>query len=73
MKDGGDDSERPVETVMESPYPVVDGHVDLEEVTRLLTRTNAACLVRRDGGLAGIVTRFDVVRSLAAGGSWGGR
>ena len=65
--------DRPVESVMESPYPVVDGHLDLEEVTRLLTRTNAACLVRRDGGLSGIVTRFDVVRSLASGGSWGGR
>jgi cystathionine beta-synthase len=65
--------DRPVETVMDSPYPVVDSHVDLEEVTRLLTRTNAACLVRRNGGLSGIVTRFDVVRSLTSGGSWGGR
>jgi cystathionine beta-synthase len=60
--------DRPVEAVMDSPYPVVDGHVDLDEVTRLLTRANAACLVRRNGGLAGIVTRYDVVRALATGG-----
>jgi cystathionine beta-synthase len=65
--------DRPVETVMESPYPVVDGHVDLEEVTRLLSHANSACLVRKNGGLSGIVTRFDVVRSMASGGSWGGR
>jgi cystathionine beta-synthase len=61
--------DRPVESVMESPYPVVDGHVDLEEVTRLLTRANAACLVRRDGGLSGIVTRYDVVRAMSQGGN----
>ena len=27
--------DRPVEAVMESPYPVVDGHIDLDEATRL--------------------------------------
>ena len=59
--------DRPVETVMEGPYPVVDTHIDLEEATRLLTRSNAACLVRSDGGLSGIVTRFDVVRALTLG------
>jgi cystathionine beta-synthase len=64
--------DRPVETLMEAPYPVVDGHVDLEEVTRLLSRANAACLVRRNGGLSGIVTRYDVVRSLATGQGSGG-
>jgi predicted transcriptional regulator len=58
-----------VEAVMEPPYPVVDGHIDLEEVTRLLSLSNAACLVRGNGGgLIGIVTRFDVVRALATGG-----
>jgi cystathionine beta-synthase len=59
--------ERPVESVMEAPFPVVDGHVDAEEVTQLLTRRNAACLVRRDGRLEGIVTRYDVVRTLTQG------
>src|SRR5690606_29228272 len=59
--------DRPVEGVMDAPYPVVDGHLDLEEATRLLSRSNAACLVRTDGALTGIVTRFDVVSALAAG------
>ena len=55
--------DRPVESVMEAPYPVVDGHLDMEQATRLLSRKNAACLVRDRGKLAGIVTRFDVVRT----------
>jgi cystathionine beta-synthase len=60
--------DRPVEAIMDSPYPAVDGHLDLEEATRLLSRSNAACLVRGNGGLSGIVTRYDIVRALAAGG-----
>lgn len=60
--------DKPVESVMEGPYPVVDTHLDLEEATRLLSRDHAACLVRSNGGLTGIVTRYDVVRSLATGG-----
>jgi cystathionine beta-synthase len=56
--------DRPVEAVMDPPYPVVDGHLDMERATRLLNRKNAACLVREDGRLAGILTRYDVVRTL---------
>ena len=59
--------DRSVESVMEPPFPVVDDHLDLDEATRLLSRSNAACLVRSNGGLSGIVTRFDVVRVLASG------
>jgi cystathionine beta-synthase len=59
--------DKTVSAVMEPPYPVVDGHQDLDQATRLLTRTNAACLVREDGRLAGIVTRFDVVSALTQG------
>jgi cystathionine beta-synthase len=54
----------PIESVMDPPYPVLDAHVDAEEVTRLLQRGNAACLVRENGTLSGIVTRYDVVRAL---------
>jgi len=58
--------ERPVESMMGPPYPVVDAHVDADEVTRLLQRGNDACLVRQGGALAGIVTRFDIVKTLTA-------
>ena len=43
------------------PLPVVDAHVDLPSVTRLLSK-NPAVLVRREGKLHGIVTRYDVMR-----------
>ncbi len=61
--------ERPVESVMGPPYPVVDAHVDAGEVTRLLQRGNDACLVRQGGALTGIVTRFDIVKALTAAAS----
>ncbi len=54
----------PVEQVMDGPFPVVDGHLSAEYATRLLTRENAAVLVRTQDGIEGIVTRYDVVRSL---------
>ncbi|MEE2897335.1 MAG: pyridoxal-phosphate dependent enzyme [Gemmatimonadota bacterium] len=56
----------PVETVMGSPFPVVDAYMDAQEVRHLLTRENAACLVRENGSLSGIITRYDVIRALAA-------
>ena len=56
--------DRALESVMDPPFPVVDGHTNAERVTQLLTRHNAACLVRTNGELTGIITRFDVVRAL---------
>jgi cystathionine beta-synthase len=53
--------ERSAQHVMDAPLPVVDAHVDLPTVTRLLSR-NPAVLVRKDGRLHGIVTRYDVMR-----------
>ncbi len=56
--------DHPVETVMGSPFPVVDSHLDAEKATRLLTRENPAVLVRANGRLEDILTRFDIVRTL---------
>jgi cystathionine beta-synthase len=57
--------EAAVEEVMEPPFPVVGEGVALEEVTRLLTRGNPAVLVQRGDALEGILTRLDLVQSLA--------
>ena len=54
--------DRPVQELMDVPLPVVDSHVDLPTVSRLLSRQNPAVLVRRDGKIAGIITRYDVLR-----------
>jgi len=56
--------DKPVEAVMGAPFPTLEGHEDSDEVIRLMRRGNAACLVRREGKLVGIVTRYDVVRVL---------
>jgi cystathionine beta-synthase len=58
--------DKPVESVMGRPFPVLDVHTDSEEIVQLMKRGNAACLVRREGRLVGIVTRYDVVRALTA-------
>lgn len=57
--------DKPADSIMGAPFPVLDGHVDAEEIRPLLARDNAACLVRHEGKLVGIVTRYDVVRALA--------
>jgi cystathionine beta-synthase len=54
--------DQPVQELMDAPLPVVDSHIDLSAVTRLLNRQNPAVLVRRDGELSGIITRYDVLR-----------
>ncbi len=59
--------DQPVQELMDAPLPVVDSHVDLNALTRLLSRQNPAVLVRRDGALAGILTRFDVLRYVTGG------
>ena len=41
---------------------MIERHVDLPALTRLLSRQNPAVLVRRDGALVGIITRYDVLR-----------
>jgi len=56
--------DRPVESIMQAPFPVVDSHLNADEAARLLTRENPAVLVRDNGELKGILTRYDVVRDL---------
>ncbi len=58
--------DRPVSTLMEGPFPQVDAHALLSGVGRLLTRQTPAVLIQRDDQLAGIITRYDVVRYLTA-------
>jgi len=57
--------DRPVQDVMDAPYPVVDADLPVERLTTLLSRETPAALVRREGKIAGIVTRYDVLHLLA--------
>ena len=56
--------DRPVESIMDAPFPVVDGHIDAEGAAQLLTRKNSAVLVRDEGEIGGILTRYDLIRDL---------
>jgi predicted transcriptional regulator len=49
---------------MDTPFPVVDSHTDAEAAAPLLTRKNSAVLVRDEGEISGILTRYDLIRDL---------
>lgn len=55
-----------VSTVMDAPFPIVDGALPVESVVKLLSKTNPALLVRSAAGVQGIVTRSDVIEFLMA-------
>ena len=57
--------ERSVAEVMQPPFPVVEAALPVERLGSLLSRETQAALVRRAGRLAGIVTRYDVLRRVA--------
>ncbi len=56
---------RSVREVMEEPFPVVDADTPLDHVTTLLSRETPAALVRGNGQVVGIVTRYDVLHQVA--------
>jgi cystathionine beta-synthase len=57
--------DRPVRELMDPPFPVVDGHWPLDQLTALLSRETPAALVRDAGKTVGIVTRYDILHQLA--------
>jgi cystathionine beta-synthase len=56
--------DRPVREVMEAPFPEVDAATPSDRVGAMLTRESPAALVRKDGKLIGIVSRYDVLQQL---------
>ena len=57
--------DRPVEEWMAEPLPVVASDEPVDRVTRLLASRNPAVLVRHNGGVVGILTRFDMIQFIA--------
>lgn len=54
-----------VRELMDPPFPVVDGDWPVDRLTSLLSQEAPAVLVRKNGEMAGIVTRYDVLHQLA--------
>ncbi|HTR78167.1 MAG TPA: pyridoxal-phosphate dependent enzyme [Gemmatimonadaceae bacterium] len=54
----------PVSEVMDPPFPIVDAAQPVDGVSKLLSKSNPAVLVRTDGRICGIVTRSDMLNYL---------
>ena len=54
-----------VETVMEHPYPIVDFETPVERLGSLINKENGAVLAKDETGNYHIVTKYDVIQSLA--------
>jgi cystathionine beta-synthase len=59
--------DKPVEILMAEPLPSVGTEEGVDEVTRLLASRNPAVLVRSNGAVVGILTRFDMLQFIAGG------
>jgi cystathionine beta-synthase len=57
--------DRPVESLMGEPLPIVRSDQSLNDVTRLLAARNPAVLVSENGTITGILTRFDMLQFIA--------
>jgi cystathionine beta-synthase len=55
------------ESMMSEPLPVVSTDEPMDHVTRLLASRNPAVLVRENGHVVGILTRFDMLQFIAGG------
>jgi cystathionine beta-synthase len=56
--------DEPVRAVMDAPYPVVAATERVDEIAKLLSKSNRAVLVKSNGHVDGIVTRSDVLQYL---------
>jgi cystathionine beta-synthase len=57
--------DQPVRDVMDAPFPVIDGDMPADRLAAMLSRETPAALVRRQGRIVGIVTRYDLLHQLA--------
>ncbi|MEO5648244.1 MAG: pyridoxal-phosphate dependent enzyme [Chitinophagaceae bacterium] len=54
-----------VEMVIEKPYPIVTFDMPVERLSNLITRENGAVLSKDESGDFHIVTKYDIIQSLA--------
>ncbi len=59
--------DKPIETFMDDPLPVVDASEPADQVAKLLATRHAAVLVRSSGAISGILTRVDMLQFIAGG------
>jgi cystathionine beta-synthase len=59
--------DRPVDSIMSAPLPVVDANEPADAITKLLAARTSAVLVRENGKISAILTRFDMLQFIAGG------
>jgi cystathionine beta-synthase len=59
--------EQPVDAIMAAPLPIVTSDEPADSVARLLATRTPAVLVKSDGTIKGILTRFDMLQFIAGG------
>ena len=57
--------EKKIGELMQAPFPVVSGNTSLDKVARLITKETGAILVKLDDGELQIITRHDIINSIA--------
>ena len=53
--------DKPIKSIMDSPLPEVKREEPVSQAARLLAKRNSAVLVRENGSVVGILTRYDVI------------
>lgn len=53
-----------VEQLMQKPFPIIDGNLGLEEVSKLISKENNAVLVKDLGGSVHIITKHDIIAAI---------
>ncbi|TAF48883.1 MAG: CBS domain-containing protein, partial [Sphingobacteriia bacterium] len=56
---------KPVGELLEAPYPLVDFQTPVEKLGTLMSKENGAVMAKDDQGNFHIVTKYDVIQSLA--------
>jgi cystathionine beta-synthase len=65
LNNGQDIKQHKVEEVLEPSYPIVSFETPVERLTSLMNKENGAVLSKDDSGNFHIVTKYDVIQSLA--------
>ena len=56
---------KPTKEVMQAPFTQVSSNATIEEVSKKLTKDNTAVIVQDRGGNVHIITKYDVIQSIA--------
>ena len=55
-----------VKDLMQQPFPIIDGNLAIEEVSKLISKENNAVLVKDLGGSVHIVTKHDIIAAISS-------